>query len=323
MIGGFRLSRMISVVARLGVADHLRDGPKTRRELADLTHAHEESLYRVMRTLSSVGIFEEDGDGRFRLTPLADPLRSDAPRSLRLTAMAAGEEWIWRPWGALLHTVTTGETAFDHLYGTNTWQWFAGQPEAARLFDGFMDEVTASDAHAIVEAFDFSSARTIVDVAGGRGVLLAEILKRTPQARGILHNLADVIESARQLIDPSIAERIDFAPGSFFDDVPGGADLYILKNILHDWDNNGARAILGRCRRAMPPRAKLLIVEHMVRGSNQPCPGAIQDVHMMVRTGGRNRTEDEFHELLAAEHFDLLRLIPTRGGPDLIEASQH
>jgi hypothetical protein len=321
MLGGFRVSQMIAVAARLGVADHLKDGPKTVRDLAEATGTHEGALYRVLRTLACIGIFTEEDGRSFRLTPMAELLLSDVPGSLRVAAEVVGEEWNWRPWGALLHSVKTGETAFDHLYGESTWDWFAEHPAAARLFDQYMDANTSADAEAVVAAFDFSGVRTIVDVAGGRGALLTAILRRHTSARGILFNLPAVIESARGLVDGAVSPRLELLPGDFFQGVPSRGDIYVLKNILHDWDDARARDILASCRRAMDGPARLLIIEHVVGRSNQSCAGTIGDIQMMVRTSGRNRTAEELRELLVASGFHLRRIISTGGGPDIVEAS--
>lgn len=320
MMWAFRVSQMISVAARLGIADLLVARPRTAQELATRTHTNEDRLYRVLRALAGLGIFKEDDAGRFTLTALAEPLRTDVDGSVRATAEAIGSEWMWGPWGALLHTVTTGETAFDHLFGTNTWEWFEGQPAAGRLFDRYMNDMTAVDARAVATAFDFSAARTIVDVSGGTGVLLATILDSAPQARGILFDRPDVIESARRLLPAGAAARIAFEPGDFFQQVPSGGDLYLLKNILHDWADQPAQAILVVCRRAMARGARVLIIENVVRGPNEPCRGKMMDVQMMVRNGGRNRTERELDTLLSAAGFQLTRVIPTGSGPELVEA---
>jgi hypothetical protein len=323
MIRGFRVSQMIAVVAQLRIADHLTDGSKTVCDLARVTGSHEDSLYRLLRALASMGIFAEEDGPSFRLTPSAELLCSDVPGSLRANAEAVGEEWMWRPWGALLHSIKTGEPAFDHLYLNNTWDWLAENPEAGRLFDQCMDESTGGDAAHIVATYDFGHTRTIVDIAGGRGILLAAILRRNPSARGILFNLPQVIEGARNVLEPEMVSRIEFVSGNFFQTVPSGGDLYILKNILHDWNDEASLGILAICRRAMPDYARLLIIEHLVGAPNERPAGKIGDILMMVRTGGRNRTEQEFCELLSASGFNLSRVISNLGGPDLLEASPH
>jgi hypothetical protein len=291
-------------------------------DLARATGTHEESLYRVLRALACVALFEEGPGRRFRLTPMSDWLRSDIPASLRVAAEAVAEEWNWRPWGSLLHSVTTGETAFDHLYGQSTWSWFDEHPGAAAIFNHYMDAITIAEARSVVSAFDFGRARTVVDVAGGQGVLLAAILRRHSHARGILFNLPSVIESARGLLEKDLSARIDLVGGDFFQSVPSGGDAYILKNIIHDWDDERAREILESCRRAMGAgEAVLLVIEHVVRPTEQSYHATMSDVQMLVRTGGRNRTEQELEALLTVSRFRVRRTIPTAGGPDIVEAS--
>jgi len=321
LIGGFRISQMIAIAAKLRIADHLSDGPKTARALAELTGSHSDALYRVLRALASAGVFAEDETELFRLTAMGEWLRSDVRGSVRTAAEVVGEEWMWRPWGALAQTVTTGETAFDALYGQNTWTWFGEHPVAARLFDSFMDDMTLADAESIVASFDFSVDRTIVDVAGGRGVLLAEILRKNPGTRGLLFNVAAVIESARLTFPSALTDRVEFVAGDFFLAVPGGGDLYILKNILHDWADAEATKILIACRVAMPSHARVVIIEHLVCAPNERCAGKVGDVQMMVRTGGRNRTIAELSHLLAAAGFRPPVAQPTRGGPDMVVAA--
>jgi SAM-dependent methyltransferase len=320
MIRGFRLSQMISVAAKLRIADRLTDAPKSVSQLAREVCCHDDSLYRLLRALASVEIFAEEDGSRFRLTPMAQLLRSDVPDSLRGIAEASGEAWTWLPWGSLLHSVKTGETAFENVFAKNTWDWFDDNPAAGALFDRSMDEITASEARAIVQAYDFGDAHSIVDIAGGRGVLLAEILRRHLSVRGILFNLPHVVEAAKSFLDGEVKARIEFASGNFFQAVPAGGDLYILKNILHDWDDNAAQAILANCRRALKRDARLLIIEHIVESANAGSAGKIGDISMMVRTGGRNRTEQEFRDLLGKGGFYLSRIIWTASGPAAIEA---
>jgi hypothetical protein len=238
-----------------------------------------------------------------------------------VNAEVVGEEWMWLAWGSLMHSVTTGETAFDHVFGKNTWDWFAENPVAGRLFDECMDEGTKGEISSILAAYDFTAARTIVDIAGGRGVLLAEILRRNASARGILFNLPPVIQAARTCLDNESATRIEFISGSFFEEVPPGGDLYILKNILHDWNDDAAHEILVTCRRAMREDTRLLIIEHLIGTANQLSAGKVGDIQMMVRNGGRNRTEKEFQSLLGKGGLDLRRIIQTVVGPAILEVS--
>lgn len=320
LINAFRLSSLISLAAKLGVADHLATSPKTAGELARLTSCHEDSLYRVLRTLAGIGIFAETEGRYFHLTPLASWLRGDVDGSLKAAAEVVGEEWTWRPWGALLHSVRTGETAFDHLYGQSTWDWFGENPAAAALFNQHMDVRTQTHARAILDSFDFSKMRTIADVGGGQGSLIAAILRRYPNATGAVVNLPHVIQSASRNGFDDVAHRLEFVAGNFFEAVPAGYDAYVLKDILHDWNDGHARKILQTCRRAMHEKSVLLIIEHIVCPANLHCAAKAIDMQMLVRTGGRNRTQEEFLEFFRQTGFGLCSLVRPNGGPDLLAA---
>lgn len=320
MIRGYSASQMIYVAAKLRIADHLKEGPKTVAELAATTKAHEDTLYRLLRTLASMGIFSEEDGMRFRLNAAAELLRSGVPGSLRATAEVTGQDWMWRPWGALLYSVQSGETAFNHLYGKNTFDWLAERPDAASLFDESMAESSGRSARAIVTGYDFSGARKVVDVGGGSGTLITEILLANPSARGVLFDLNHVIAAARTKLDPRVASRCEFAGGDFFKAVPRGGDFYVMKHILHDWDDAHCQKILTTMRQAMSGKGRLLVMEDIVCGPNQPCAAKASDINMLVRTGGRNRTEKEYRELLSKGGFDTARVIPT-GSQSVIEAN--
>jgi hypothetical protein len=301
MIRAYQLSQIISVAAKLRIADHLENGSRSVAELASMTGTHEDSLYRVLRTLASMGIFTEGANRDFRLNPAAEYLRSGAPGSLHAMAEAVGEEWIWRPWGDLLHSVRTGETANDHVFGMNGFDWFRQHPDAARLFDEMQSEMTAGSAGAIVSAYDFSKANRIVDIGGGKGTLLSAALRASPSSKGVLFDLADVVQAARKNFEASLAGRCEFASGDFFKAVPGGGDLYLMKYILHDWSDSDAVRILSAVRKSAPQTARLVVVEDLVCAPNVPCESKQRDVNMLVRTGGRNRTEQEYRNCLARE----------------------
>lgn len=320
MIRGYQGAQMIYVAAKLRIADHLKGGPKTVTELATTTKAHEDTLYRLLRTLASMGIFSEEDGMRFRLNGAAELLRSGVPGSLRATAEVTGQDWMWRPWGSLLYSVQTGETAFHHLYGKNTFDWLTEHPEAASLFDESLAESSGRSARAIVTGYDFSGARQVVDVGGGSGTLITEILLANPSARGVLFDLNHVIAAARSKFDPRVANRCEFAGGDFFKAVPRGGDFYVMKHILHDWDDASCQKILTTMRQAMPGKGRLLVMEDIVCGPNQPCAAKASDINMLVRTGGRNRTEKEYRELLSKGGFDTARVIPT-GSQSVIEAN--
>ncbi|HEX2278303.1 MAG TPA: methyltransferase [Candidatus Tectomicrobia bacterium] len=266
-------------------------------------------------------MFVETEDGRFALTPLADGLRSKAPVSWRAFAIFCGESWHWRAWGELLHSVHTGQPAFEYAFGTGAFDYFAAHPEAARIFDAAMTSGGSLQNRAVVTAYDFS-AGTTVDVGGGEGALLTTILGAYPSARGLLFDLPHVIEAATNLIAKAGLEaRCDVVSGSFFEQVPVGGSIYILKRIIHDWDDGRARVILKNCRTAMSDSGRLLLIEHVLVPGNAPSWTKLLDLEMLVITsGGRERTEEEFRALLDSAGFALQRVIPTASPISIIEA---
>ena len=320
MVFGYQTSQMLHVAAKLKIADLLEKGPRTTADLAAETGTDADALYRLLRALASIGIFTELDGRRFRLNAASEYLRADVPESVRVAAEIAGEEWMWRPWGGLLLSVTTGKTAFDQLYGMGTFDWFAQHPDSGRLFDEGQAVATTGVARAVVDAADLSQARLIVDVGGGDGTLLSTALRVNPSARGVLFDLAAVVDAARRTFDPAVAPRTEFVGGDFFKAIPTSADVYLMKSILHDWDDGDCRRILSVTRRAMAATAHLLVVEDLVCAPNQPCAAKAKDLNMLVRTGGRNRTEKEYRDLLAQNGFRTSRILPTASTLFVIEA---
>lgn len=316
---GAWVAQALYVAARLGVADHLRDGPKTAEELAATTGAHPQALYRLLRALASVGVFAEEEDGRFRLTRLAEGLRSDVPKSARWMLIMLGDEWHWRPWGHLIHAVQTGETAVEHVYGMDTFAYMREHPDAAAVFNKAM-AVQVSVSHAeVIEAYDFSTLGTIVDVGGGSGALITAILKSYPRVRGILFDQPHVVaEAGERLATAGLADRCQTIGGDFFEGVPPGGDAYVCSTVIHDWDDGRAIAILKRCREVMPPHGRLLLLESVVAPGNLPSLGKLLDLEMLVQTGGQERTEEEYRVLLAAAGFELRQVIPTLSQTSLL-----
>ncbi|MDQ3549112.1 MAG: methyltransferase [Chloroflexota bacterium] len=278
------------------------------------------TVARRSGSTASVGIFAEDEDGRFRLTPLAEPLRSDVPGSVRAFGIMLGEEWSWRPWGHLSDSMATGQSAFEHSYGMGIFAYLADRPEASAIFDAAMTGRTGTDDDAVTAAYDFSAFQTVVDVAGGRGSLLASILRANPDAQGILLEQAHVIPEARQYLDAAgVGQRCELAAVDILASGMAGGDAYVLKKIVHDWDDEHALRILVQCRRVMPATGRLLVVETVIQPGNDPAFGKLTDVAMLVWTGGKERTEAEFRALLAAAGFELTRVIPTRSSLNVVE----
>ncbi len=320
MIVGYRLSQALHVAAKLGVADLLADGPRHAEDLAVVTGSHSSSLYRVLRLLASEGVFEELEEGRFTLTPLAEPLRGDAPDSLRARAIFDGEEWNWHPWGNLLHSTKTGGAAFDHTYGVAVFDYLKETPEAATSFDSLMAEQTRPWALSVVDAYDFADIGTVMDVGGGYGGLLAAILTANPHLKGVLVELPHVVAGARpKLKEAGLADRCEAVAGDFFQSIPDGGDAYILKHVLHDWDDDRCVSILDNCRRAISNEGRLLVVEILITPGNLPDYGRYLDLIMLVLAKGRERTEEQYRTLFEAAGFTLSRVVATRSELSVIE----
>ncbi|MDP8923133.1 MAG: acetylserotonin O-methyltransferase [Chloroflexota bacterium] len=320
LMGGARVTQMLHIAAKLGIADLLAEGLRNCDELARLTDTHAPSLYRALRVLATVGIFAEVGERAFELTPLAQLLRSDAPGSARNYVIMQGEPWMWQAWGDAMHSVRTGEPAFEHVHGIDFFGYLAREPEAAVVFNAAMTGRAGMADVTVARAYDFSDAGVVCDVGGGHGVLLTTILEAHPGVRGILFDQPAVIDGARARIDAAgLAGRCDLVAGDFFEAVPAGADVYVMSNVIHDWDDERALVILRSCHQAMAPGGRLLIVETLIPPGNEPHFGKMVDVQMLVLTGGGERTEAEYRALLAAAGFRPTRVIPTPSTVSIIE----
>jgi hypothetical protein len=322
LIGGAAVARMISVAAELGIADLLADGPRSCEQLAAATQTHAPSLYRLLRALASLGVFSEMSERHFALTPLAQPLRSDVPGSLRALALFQNDDWYWQVYRALPYSVRTGAPATEHLWGTGLFAYFAEHPDAARRFDAGMASRHAEGNAVLATGFDFAGIQTLVDVGGGNGSLLATILRAHPAMQGVLFDLPRVVEGAQaQLTAAGVAERCRIVAGDFFEAVPPGGDAYLLSNVLHDWDDERATAILHSIHRAMAGHGRLLVVnEQVIPPANEPHPGKLGDIIMLL-IGGRERTEAEWRHLFERSGFALTRIVPlpSRTGAGVIE----
>jgi O-methyltransferase/methyltransferase family protein len=313
LTNGYQVTQAIHVAATLGIADLLRDGPRDSEALAAQTATHAPSLHRVLRALASVGVLHEDDDGRFALTPIGDCLRSDAPEPVGGWAAFVGRPYHWQAWGALLHGVQTGENAFRSVHGADVWAYRAEHPEEGAIFDAAMTAIMLRANGHLLAAYDFGRFATVVDVGGGRGAFLSAILEANPGMRGVLFDQPQVVEGA------DVGERGEVVGGSFFEAVPEGADAYVLKAVLHDWEDDDALRILRSCRAAMAPAAVLLVVERDLGAPNENPDAKLSDLNMMVGAGGRERTRDEFATLLAAGGFELASATPTAIGLSVFE----
>jgi hypothetical protein len=321
LIVGYRLSQALHVAARLGVADLLKGGPMSVDELARAVGAHPESLYRLLRVLASEGVFAEAEPRRFDLTPRAMLLQSDVPGSLTARAIYDCDEAYWQAWSNLMHSVATGEPAFERTHGVPFFEYMKAHPAVAARFNTVMTDQNTAAAQEVVEAYDFSGLRTLVDVGGGHGSLLAAILAAYPPLRGILHDQPHVVAGARPTLEAAgVADRCAVVGGDFFEQVPPGGDAYLLKHILHNWDEARCAAILRNSREAMPADGRLLVVETLIPPGNEPSYGKYLDLGMLVLLPGRERTEAEYGNLLEATGFALARVIGTRSELSIFEA---
>jgi hypothetical protein len=318
-------SQAVWVAATLGIADLLADGPRSHQALAEVTGTNAPSLRRVLRLLAAIGVLAEEEDGRFALTPVGSFLRS-GPESARAAARLFVSPLVWGAWGDLLNTVRTGEPALPRVFGMDSFEYFAQHPDQGAVFDEAMAGFTATTSVAVAAAYDFSSLRTILDVGGGAGALLTGILRANSGLRGTVFDLPRLADAARrQIAEAGLADRYDFVAGDFFESVPAGFDAYVLKHVIHDWDDERARRILANVRRAMGEGARLLLVEGVypsrIACSLESRAAAANDVNMMVCTGGRQRSEAEFRALYGASGFALTRIVPTMAGACVIEGA--
>jgi len=320
MLFGALMQRSICVVARLGIADLLAEKPQTVTELAAKTDTHAPSLYRLLRTLASVGIFAETSNQKFELTPVAILLRSDIPNSMRDIAIMMGEHWLWSAWGELMYSVKTGGVAHEKVQGMSSFEYFAQNAEAGEIFNRAMTNLSLTIIPAIAEAYNFSDVVKLVDIAGGHGLLLARILKMNPRVQGVLFDLPNVIGGAEELLDKEgVRNRVELATGDFFQSVPAGGDAYMMKHIIHDWDDEHSIKILQNIRTAMNKKGKVLIIEMVVPEGNEPSPSKALDLQMLVMEGGKERTAREYSKLLETSGFKLTRIVPTKSPYSVIE----
>jgi hypothetical protein len=310
------------VAAQLGVADLLASGPRSIVDLSAATGVDAQSLYRVLGALASRGLFREDDGKRFSLTPLAEPLRQDAPHSIRPQALWSGSEAYRRTWGDLAYSVRTGRPAFDHVYGKPFFDYLAEDPAFAKIFNDVMTSDSSDEGASIAAAHDFSGYRRIVDVGGGHGALLAAIVDRYPGPLGLLFDLPDVVDTARGAIDRHIAAgRVEKVAGDSSEAVPDAGDAYLLKWIVHDWDDEAAIRILTNCGTAMAPAGKVLLVEVVIPQGTAGSDATRLDTTMLVFTGSRERTEGEYRELLHRAGLTLVKIAPTASPFSILEAT--
>ena len=318
---GIAISTALSLAAELGIADLLADGPLSSDDLAKATSTHSPSLYRMLRLLCGVGIFTEVDSRCFALAPLGECLRTGVQGSMRSWVRMTGLKAWHQAYAEALHCVRTGEPAFKLATGAEFFDYFAAHPEEGEIFNGAMNDFGQVVSAAVVKAYDFSGIASIADVGGGHGTLIAAILKQWPRMTGVIHELPQVAEGARQAIgNAGLADRCEIVGGDFFQSVPAGCDAYILRWIIHDWDHDRALTILRNCRRAMAETGRLLLVEAIITPGDDLHPGKLLDFVMLTGLGGQERTEAEYAELLREAGFRLNRIVPTDSHMSVVEA---
>ena len=318
--GHFR-TQAVAVAAILGLPDLLADGPKSAETLAASAGADPDAVRRLMRALTSIGVFGERDDGRFEMTPLAATLKSDHPKSLRPLLVLLGQAFHFGAWTHLLHSVRTGLPAFEQVHGQKFFDYLGANADAERIYGEWRTRQTELQIPAIVDAYDFSRFRSVVDVGGGHGRLLAAILKANPRMRGTLFDRPEVVDAAGELERSGVADRAEKVGGDFFEALPKGRELYVLKTVVHHWDDGHVVTILEKCREAMADGARLVVIESVVPGPNQAHASKLADLNMLVLShGGRERTAGEYRTLVERAGLTFMTIVPTRSPLSLIEA---
>lgn len=321
LVTGYWISQSICTIAKLRVADALRNGPLSCQTIAKDLDVDPGSLYRLMRALASVGLFTQTETNTFGLTRLGECLISDAPGSLHAFAVMHGEQFHWDSWGDLYETIKTGKPAFQRLYKKSLFQYLAEKPDIGRNFDTVMTELARLDNHAIVSNWPSLDTGTVVDVGGGAGSLLVLLLQTFPNLQGVLVDQAHVVQAAAQAVRVAgLDKRCSIVSGDFFEAIPSGGDTYILKYILHDWDDESAVSILKNVRRSMGNRSKLLVIEQVMPAGGEPSISKFLDLQMLILLGGQVRTEVEYRSLYETAGFELTRVTPTASPLSLLEA---
>jgi hypothetical protein len=319
---GYMASSCLYAAITLNVADHLAAGPKTVAELATASGANEDALYRVLRLLASLGIFEEVAPRKFALTPASDLLRKDVPGSLRGMAVFLPDPIHYRIYGNIMHSLSTGKPAADDTLGMPVFQYLENDQAYSQVFNDAMTAFSAPVAGAAIEVYDFSGIGTLVDVAGGHGEVLMSILKANPSVRGILADLGHVVDGAKpRIASAGLSGRMQAVACDFFKAVPEGGDAYIMKHIIHDWDDERASVILKNIATAMgTKKGKVILLESVIAAGGTPDLGKFIDIEMLLFPGGRERTADEFKSLFERSGFHLTKVVPTKSPLSVIEA---
>jgi hypothetical protein len=328
LLGGAQVAGAVGCVAQLGIADLVAAGPRSAEDLAAQIGAHPGALYRLMRATASVGVLSEGSDGTFSQTPLSAVLCRDAKPSLRALAIMGITEWHMRGWVRLEYSVRTGKTALDEVYGMSMFEHFKQDAGSAQVFNDAMTNISTIDSPAVAAAYSFDGVGSVVDVAGGHGLLLATILGRNPNLKGTLFDAPHVIAGAKDgplkpflgRLGPSKDDRCTLIGGDMFASVPAGADAYMMKHIIHDWPDDLCINLLKLCRKAVNPGGRLLVIDAAIQPGNDFSPAKFLDLQMLLFPGGLERTEKQFRDLFAASGWRLNRVVPTSAGDSVVEA---
>jgi hypothetical protein len=316
---GFMKSQAVFAAAKLGIADLLKDGSKSTENLAKITGSHNESLYRLLRALASIGVFAETGNRTFANTQMSTMLCSDISISLRPYFLLIGDKSWWYSWGDLFFSVKTGKCAFENIFNTGYTEYLKDNPEINQIFNDCMTNVSETNNSAIIRNYDFSVYYEVIDVGGGHGSLLASILKSNPGIKGILFEQPHVVEAFNGF-DTEIKNRCQSISGDFFEEIPRGGDVYILKQIIHDWNDEFSIRILENCRKSMKMNSRLLVIDAVINDSSEQSVNKFFDLHMLVTaSGGKERTKPEFQKILNSAGFELIRIINTQSSLSIIE----
>lgn len=311
--------QLVFAAAKLGLADLLKDGPKSVRDMAKMTGTDPDALYRVLRALAMLGIFKETENRIFVTTSYGKTLERDHPDSVLPLAQLVGEDFWAKPWAQILYSLKTGTDSFSHAIGSNIFDYLKSHPEQWSIFNAWMTRVSNMNCPVIASSFPFSNYKTIVDVGGGEGSLISHILERHPGVSGILYDLPEVVREPRGIKD-SVSSRCKIEAGSFFESVPKGADIYIMQQIIHDWNDELCIKILRNCLNAMNRDGRVLIVDAVIKPGNAMDINKFLDIQMMLLTNGRERTADEFRQLLESAGLSLSAIHRTATMFSLIEA---
>jgi hypothetical protein len=321
MTHGYCEAKALQVAAELGIADLIAENPKTADQLSKILGVHSDSLYRLLRALASLGIFKEISDSHFENTPLSEAIRADVPGSVRDFVIMTPNDGFLLAWAKFMDVVRAGKPSFEDVNGCDQWEYFRRHPDMGERFNKGISARASQVTSALLQSYDFSQFKTLIDVGGVLGTVLASILNKFPQLHGCLYEQSSVIEGAKSLLEAQgVISRCNLISGDFFESVPRDFDAYLVKSIIHDWEDEKALAILKNCRASINKNGKLLIIDAVISRDNAPHPGKWKDLMMMVVYGSRERTEQEFQNLLRESGFKLKQVIALPLPDALIEA---